>query len=203
MTIYVFAGLPTSSWLVSQGFPLFGLGSRAECTHYPFILRMASGSLSGKVYFLSSRGPLIYMQKFPAGFQASSPNAGCLSCITLSVDFLSILHPVLESDRSCVFICEMITEVRSLNAERFMWKQVAEVQIGDKLLRSEVQIEKCRYLETSGCTGMCVNLCKVPTQYFFTSELGYVHSADVNHVWTILNLITLFRMNQKSTWVCA
>ncbi|BBN17711.1 beta-carotene isomerase [Marchantia polymorpha subsp. ruderalis] len=50
--------------------------------------------------------------------------------------------------------------------------QVAEVQIGDKLLRSEVQIEKCRYLETSGCTGMCVNLCKVPTQYFFTSELG-------------------------------
>lgn len=28
--------------------------------------------------------------------------------------------------------------------------------------RSGVQIKKCRYLEASGCTGLCVNLCKVP-----------------------------------------
>lgn len=27
--------------------------------------------------------------------------------------------------------------------------------------RSGVQIKKCRYLEASGCTGLCVNLCKV------------------------------------------
>lgn len=51
--------------------------------------------------------------------------------------------------------------------------QVVEVDIGDKKLRSGVQIEKCRYLETSGCTGLCVNSCKMPTQYFFTTELGY------------------------------
>ena len=25
---------------------------------------------------------------------------------------------------------------------------------------SGVQIKKCRYLEASGCTGMCVNMCK-------------------------------------------
>ncbi|KAL3678813.1 hypothetical protein R1sor_021769 [Riccia sorocarpa] len=50
--------------------------------------------------------------------------------------------------------------------------EVSEVEIGDKTMKSEVKIKKCRYLETSGCTAMCVNLCKVPTQYFFTSELG-------------------------------
>ena len=30
----------------------------------------------------------------------------------------------------------------------------------------------CRYLAESGCVGMCVNLCKTPTQTFFTQELG-------------------------------
>lgn len=27
--------------------------------------------------------------------------------------------------------------------------------------KSGVQIEKCRYLEQSGCKGMCINMCKV------------------------------------------
>lgn len=38
--------------------------------------------------------------------------------------------------------------------------------------RSQVHIKKCRYLEQSGCVGMCVNLCKVPTQDFFTNDFG-------------------------------
>lgn len=29
-----------------------------------------------------------------------------------------------------------------------------------------------RYLENSGCVGMCVNMCKLPTQDFFTKEFG-------------------------------
>ena len=33
-----------------------------------------------------------------------------------------------------------------------------------QLLMSGVKIEKCRYLEASGCVGMCVNMCKLPTQ---------------------------------------
>jgi hypothetical protein len=53
-------------------------------------------------------------------------------------------------------------------------QKVVEVTIQDKKLRSGVHIQKCRYLETSGCTGLCVNLCKLPTQYFFTEELGYI-----------------------------
>ena len=38
--------------------------------------------------------------------------------------------------------------------------------------QSGVQIKGCRYLKESQCTGMCVNLCKIPTQTFFTEYLG-------------------------------
>jgi hypothetical protein len=41
-----------------------------------------------------------------------------------------------------------------------------------RLQRSGVQIEKCRYLEESRCVGMCINMCKLPTQRFFTQEFG-------------------------------
>eukprot|EP00884_Botryococcus_braunii_P003730 jgi/Botrbrau1/13358/Bobra.0158s0011.1 len=37
---------------------------------------------------------------------------------------------------------------------------------------SGVQIKKCRYLEQSGCVGMCVNMCKRPTETFFTEKFG-------------------------------
>ncbi|KAG0578478.1 hypothetical protein M758_4G023100 [Ceratodon purpureus] len=55
-----------------------------------------------------------------------------------------------------------------------------EVTINGKTLKSGVQIEKCRYLETSGCTGLCVNSCKMPTQYFFTTELGMPLTMEPN-----------------------
>ena len=38
--------------------------------------------------------------------------------------------------------------------------------------KSGVTIEKCRYLEDSGCVGMCINMCKLPTQKFFTESFG-------------------------------
>ncbi|MEO0430718.1 MAG: DUF4033 domain-containing protein [Cyanobacteria bacterium J06656_5] len=37
---------------------------------------------------------------------------------------------------------------------------------------SNVHIKKCRYLEQSGCVGMCINMCKLPTQQFFTEKFG-------------------------------
>ena len=39
-----------------------------------------------------------------------------------------------------------------------------EVQLPDgtsQMQLSTVHIKKCRYLEQSGCVGMCVNMCKV------------------------------------------
>lgn len=55
--------------------------------------------------------------------------------------------------------------------------EVREVEVPDsqgQLRRqySGVHIEKCRYLEATGCVAMCVNLCKVPTQDFFTRDFG-------------------------------
>mgnify|MGYP001794531223 CR=1 FL=1 len=38
--------------------------------------------------------------------------------------------------------------------------------------KSNVHIKKCRYLEQSNCVGMCVNMCKLPTQTFFTEKFG-------------------------------
>ena len=41
-----------------------------------------------------------------------------------------------------------------------------------KIQNSNVYIRKCRYLESSNCAGMCINMCKLPTQDFFTRNLG-------------------------------
>jgi hypothetical protein len=64
----------------------------------------------------------------------------------------------------------------------FRWlvgpSKVVEVEVGGLRQRSEVRIEKCRYLESSGCVGMCVNMCKVPTQDFFTNEFGLPLTMD-------------------------
>ena len=51
----------------------------------------------------------------------------------------------------------------------------AEIDLPDGTIRSQpsaVYIKKCRYLADSGCVGMCVNMCKVPTQTFFTEKFG-------------------------------
>ncbi len=51
----------------------------------------------------------------------------------------------------------------------------AEINLEDGTVRSQpsaVNIKKCRYLVDSGCVGMCVNMCKVPTQEFFTQKFG-------------------------------
>lgn len=66
-------------------------------------------------------------------------------------------------------------------AQLFEWLvgpcEVTEAEIvtadGEKRLQpSAVQIEKCRYLEESQCVGMCVNMCKLPTQTFFTEKFA-------------------------------
>jgi len=54
--------------------------------------------------------------------------------------------------------------------------EVKEVEVDfegrKEVWKSGVQITKCRYLENSACVGMCVNMCKIPTQKFFTDTFG-------------------------------
>ncbi|XP_024534389.1 beta-carotene isomerase D27, chloroplastic [Selaginella moellendorffii] len=47
-----------------------------------------------------------------------------------------------------------------------------EVEVNGVKQKSGVKILKCRYLENSNCVGMCVNMCKIPTQDFFTNDFG-------------------------------
>ncbi|KAJ1266939.1 hypothetical protein BS78_07G018400 [Paspalum vaginatum] len=64
----------------------------------------------------------------------------------------------------------------ALTVPFFHWlvgpSEVIEVEVDGVRQRSGVLIKKCRYLENSGCVGMCVNMCKIPTQDFFTNEFG-------------------------------
>ncbi|NJK59690.1 MAG: DUF4033 domain-containing protein [Oscillatoriales cyanobacterium SM2_1_8] len=50
--------------------------------------------------------------------------------------------------------------------------QRVPVPSGEETEQRGVKIQRCRYLEASGCVGACVNLCKMPTQKFFAEELG-------------------------------
>lgn len=64
----------------------------------------------------------------------------------------------------------------ALTVPFFQWlvgpSEVVEVEVDGVKQQSGVLIKKCRYLENSGCVGMCVNMCKFPTQDFFTNEFG-------------------------------
>ncbi|KAH7668297.1 Beta-carotene isomerase protein [Dioscorea alata] len=64
----------------------------------------------------------------------------------------------------------------ALTVPFFHWlvgpSEVVEVEVNGVKQKSGVHIKKCRYLENSGCVGMCVNMCKFPTQDFFTNDFG-------------------------------
>jgi hypothetical protein len=68
-------------------------------------------------------------------------------------------------------------EIFAASTRYFEWLvgpcEVKEVEINGVMQKSGVLIKKCRYLEASNCVGLCVNMCKVPTQDFFTNSLGF------------------------------
>jgi hypothetical protein len=90
--------------------------------------------------------------------------------------------PVLWAIRTVFSPTQLVCELNAWFATLlFEWLvgpctvKTVEVQTEDGAVRvqkSGVHIEKCRYLESSQCVGMCVNMCKLPTQTFFTQEFG-------------------------------
>jgi Beta-carotene isomerase D27-like, C-terminal len=90
--------------------------------------------------------------------------------------------PVLWSIRTLFSPTQLVCELNAWFAARlFEWLvgpcTVREVDVTTEkgtvhTQKSGVHIEKCRYLESSQCVGMCVNMCKLPTQTFFTQEFG-------------------------------
>eukprot|EP00878_Enallax_costatus_P027060 GHUV01029098.1.p1 GENE.GHUV01029098.1~~GHUV01029098.1.p1 ORF type:complete len:163 (+),score=35.01 GHUV01029098.1:1189-1677(+) len=51
---------------------------------------------------------------------------------------------------------------------------VNDVELDDGTVGSGmgVLVERCRYLEQSGCASICINSCKIPTQEFFEKDMG-------------------------------
>ena len=90
--------------------------------------------------------------------------------------------PVLYLIRTLVSPTKLVCELNAWFAARlFVWLvgpcEVRSVTITNldgstQDQRSNVHIEKCRYLEESQCVGMCMNMCKLPTQKFFTDDFG-------------------------------
>jgi hypothetical protein len=91
--------------------------------------------------------------------------------------------PILWSIRTFVRPARLILEWNAWFASHlFEWlvgpceQKVVEVpnaQGQPRMQRSGIHIKKCRYLEQSGCVGMCINMCKLPTQDFFAQEFGF------------------------------
>jgi hypothetical protein len=44
-----------------------------------------------------------------------------------------------------------------------------------------VLVKRCRYLEETGCVGVCVNSCKIPTQEFFEKDMGLPLTMEPNY----------------------
>ncbi len=90
--------------------------------------------------------------------------------------------PVLYLIRTLVSPTKWVCESNAWFAKvLFEWlvgkSEIQTVEIVDKNNQpreqnSCVKIKKCRYLEKSGCVGMCINMCKLPTQKFFTESFG-------------------------------
>ncbi len=76
------------------------------------------------------------------------------------------------------WVCESNAWFATLLFEWLVGKsEIREVEVKTennqlRTQKSGVHIKKCRYLEASGCVGMCVNMCKLPTQKFFTESFG-------------------------------
>ena len=77
----------------------------------------------------------------------------------ISMELLGLLTPLLMR----FLVGECSTET---------WLKKNEEEGREEPWRSKVVIEQCRFLEASKCKGMCVGLCLLPTQSYFTEELG-------------------------------
>ncbi|XP_027367669.1 beta-carotene isomerase D27, chloroplastic-like [Abrus precatorius] len=58
----------------------------------------------------------------------------------------------------------------------FVWLvgplEVRESEVNGRREKNVVHIKKCRFLEETNCVGMCINLCKIPSQCYIKDSLG-------------------------------
>lgn len=60
--------------------------------------------------------------------------------------------------------------------------QVNDIEMEDGSFQaSGVAVERCRYLEQSGCVSVCVHTCKLPTQAFMMDHMGIALAIEPNY----------------------
>lgn len=97
-----------------------------------------------------------------------------------------VLYAIRTFSSPTKWVCESNAWFASILFEWLVgYCDVKEVEVmgENQHLRSQkscLYIHKCRYLEESGCVGMCVNMCKLPTQKFFTESFGIPVSMTPN-----------------------
>ena len=99
------------------------------------------------------------------GFPSCLPEL--LICNELLYDLL-IVHVGYEVVLMGVLLLQLVGD---------MELQEQEVQLPDgtsRVQKSTVYIKKCRYLESSGCVGMCVNMCKVGLNSLLPVVMMYI-----------------------------
>lgn len=67
--------------------------------------------------------------------------------------------------------------------------------VEEKLILKEqgLKIERCRFLESSGCISTCIGTCKIPTQRFFEEEMGLPVTLKPN----VIDLSCIFEFGVK------
>lgn len=83
----------------------------------------------------------------------------------------SILHERMKNLCNTLSISFWILEYPSWRIYS-PWKLHPNVSWSQQIRGLHPSVWLFRYLEHSGCVGMCVNMCKIPTQEFFTNSLG-------------------------------
>ncbi|CAI5489531.1 unnamed protein product [Closterium sp. Naga37s-1] len=149
----------SSPWDVHAAVPLHPLLS-------PFLLL---SSLSPHSAFLSAQPPFS-LSSFPsAAPPPSSPHHHFPNP--------PLPRPAVPQFRKLFPPSKWSAEINAaITVPGFQWLvgpcQLKEVEVNGQKQMSGVHVTKCRYLEVSGCVGMCVNMCKLPTQDFFTNDFG-------------------------------
>jgi len=73
------------------------------------------------------------------------------------------------------FSCELNATITKIVFAWMVGPMEVETTVDNDLgieMASKVHIKKCRWLQESGCTAMCVNMCKTATQEVFTDDFG-------------------------------
>lgn len=73
------------------------------------------------------------------------------------------------------FSCQLNAWVTALTCQWLMGpSKVNDVELPDGTTAKSqgVLVERCRYLEQSGCASICINSCKAPTQRFFLEDMA-------------------------------